>query len=66
AKAKRSKVVAKASAPKRSKVAPKAKGRKRKKKGEPTQFARWITHPVTGKRLRAEDYGYRAFPLRTP
>lgn len=71
AKAKRSKPVAKASAPKRSKVAtPKArkraKGRKRKKKGETTQFARWITHPVTGKRLRAEDYGYRAFPLRTP
>ena len=72
AKAKRSKpVVAKASAPKRSKAAmpkarKKAKGRKHKKKGHTTEFARWVTHPVTGKRLRAEDYGYKAFPLRAP
>ncbi|MCC6874296.1 MAG: DUF3560 domain-containing protein [Sandaracinaceae bacterium] len=71
AKAKRSKPVAKASAPKRSKAATpkarkKARGRKRKKKGHTTEFARWVTHPVTGKRLRAEDYGYKAFPLRAP
>ena len=41
-----------------------ASGKKSERTAGAPGFARWITHPVTRKRLHAKDYGYKAWPLR--
>ncbi len=37
----------------------------KKRDDEHPAFARWVTHPKTGKRLVAARYGYKAWPLRS-
>lgn len=50
----------------KSKLAKRRKKAADKRSSDGPAFVRWFTHPKTGKRLVAKDYGYKAWPLRTP